>query len=325
MEKTTQWGILGLGKIAHKFTQDLLLVPGNQLAAVGSRDAETAAAFARQYGARQAYGNYEALLADPAVEIIYVATPHDSHAQWSIAALEAGKHVLCEKPLAVNRKQVDAMLEAARRNNRFLMEGLWSRFNPSIQQSLKLIEQETIGPVNYFNIDFNFYSDAPVESRVFNPELAGGALLDIGIYPVFLAYLLWGKPEQILASARFHDSGADAQTSIIFRYPQGFANLMCGFLSKSDMVAKIYGTRGSIFIDTRWHEAKGFTLHVGDKSQHFSLPTPGNGFTFEIEECQQCLAEGRLESELWSHRNSLDLIDLLDEIRGQIGLKYPFE
>ncbi|MBL7774610.1 MAG: Gfo/Idh/MocA family oxidoreductase, partial [Saprospiraceae bacterium] len=137
MEKTTQWGILGLGKIAHKFTQDLLLVPGNQLAAVGSRDAETAAAFARQYGARQAYGNYEALLADPAVEIIYVATPHDSHAQWSIAALEAGKHVLCEKPLAVNRKQVDAILEAARRNNRFLMEGLWSRFNPSIQQSLK--------------------------------------------------------------------------------------------------------------------------------------------------------------------------------------------
>lgn len=323
--KTLGWGIIGLGKIAHKFTQDILLVPGNTVAAVASRDLKKAGTFAHEYAAGKAHGTYDALFQDPTVDIVYIATPHDTHAQLSIAALNAGKHVLCEKPLGVNREQVAQIIDAARKNQRFLMEGLWSRFNPTIQACLQLIREKAIGTVNYINADFNFYTNAPEDSRILNMHLAGGALLDIGIYPAFLAYAILGKPEAILASARFHKTGVDQQTSAILKYPGGFANIMCGIQSKSDMVAKIYGPEGSISIDARWHEAQGFTLQSGEKTQKFSLPTPGNGFTFEIEECQRCIRSGKLESELWSQQNSLDLIEILDEIRAQVGLVYPFE
>lgn len=322
---TLRWGILGLGNIAHQFTKDLLLVPGNTLSAVASRDIQKAKEFASLYGAPQAYGTYEALFEDREVDIIYIGTPHDSHAQLSTAALNAGKHLLCEKPLAVNRKQVQQIIDAARKNQRFMMEALWSRFNPSIQAALQLIENKAIGEVNYINADFNFNTSAPDENRIFNMDLAGGALLDIGIYPVFLAYAIWGKPEQILASARFHRTGSDLQTSAILKYPQGFANIMCGVQSKSDMVAKIYGTQGHIFIDSRWHEAQGYAIQANGKTEKVSLPTLGKGFTYEIEECQRCIQSGELESKFWSQRNSLDLMEILDEIRALIGLKYPFE
>lgn len=320
-----RWGIIGLGRIAHKFTQDILLVPGNTVYAVASRDVNKARDFASTYRADRAYGTYEALFQDPAVDIVYIATPHDTHAALSIAALQAGKHVLCEKPLAVNRRQAAQVVEEAQKNQRFLMEGLWSRFNPSIQACLRLIRENAIGAVNYIHADFNFHTTAPDDSRIFNLDLAGGALLDIGIYPVFLAYAIWGRPEQILASARFHRTGSDLQTSAILKYPHGFANIMCGVQCKSDMVAQIYGPDGHIFLDSRWHEAQGYTLQQGENAQHFSLPTPGNGFTYEIEECQRCVQAGQLESALWSPHDSLELMGILDEIRDQIGLKYPFE
>ena len=193
------------------------------------------------------------------------------------------------------------------------------------RSSVSHIQNKDIGDVNFISADFSFYGDAAPESRLFNVELAGGALLDIGVYPIFLSYLILGYPEDIVAKAIKHATGADLQTSAILKYKQGFSNIMCGFGSDSDMVAKIFGTQGRISIDNIWHEAEGYKIEKEGGVEAFSLPTKGKGFTYEIEECLQCIAEGKIESEKWSHQDSLNLISICDEIRSQIGLKYPFE
>ena len=327
--KTINWGIIGLGSIANSFAKDLALVPNAHLKGVASRTKKKAKEFAKEHHAEKAYGSYEKLFKDASIDIIYIATPHDSHAALSIAAMKAGKAVLCEKPLAVNAKQVKKMIKTAKKQKVFMMEAFWSKFNPSVKQCIDLAKSGRIGEVNYVNADFCFYKDAPAESRMFNLDLAGGSLLDVGVYPVFLAYSIFGKPEKILATARFHETGADIQTAAILKYKQGIANVFCGFVSESDTVAKIYGTKGRIYIDSRWHEAQSYRIVDGPNSNHNQeivvKPTRGKGFFYEIQECMQCLQEGKLESEEWSHKNSLELITIVDEIRAQCGLKYPFE
>lgn len=329
--KTPRWGIVGLGKIARHFIHDLQLIDNVKIGAVASRTLEKAKIFAAEYGVPKAYGSYADLFADPDIDIIYIATPHDSHAKISIEAMNAGKHVLCEKPLGVNRKEVVEMVATAQKNQVFLMEAFWARFNPSIQAVSELIKNGAIGDVNYINVDFTYYREDTPDSRMLNMDLAGGSLMDMGVYPCFLAYLIFGKPEQILAAARFHETGADLQTSAIFKYKNGMANVMSGFASESDMVAKIYGTKGRIYLNRTWHETESYTIEMGNKadgnytSETINLPTKGKGFTYEILECINCLQNGEVESKLWSHQNSLDLLSITDEIRNQIELKYPFE
>ena len=329
MNKSINWGILGLGNIAHQFVKDALLVREANVVAAASRSLDKAAAFCEQYQIPKAYGNYADLITDESIDILYIATPHHNHALWTMAAMNAGKHVLCEKPLAVNQQQVDYMIKSAKSNKVFLMEAFWSRFNPSIQSCLAKIQAGEIGSVNYVNADFSFFRDDPPDSRMLNMDLAGGSLLDMGVYPIFLAYVLFGRPKEVLAAAHFHDTGADLQTAVILKFDQGLANLYSGFRSQSDMVAKIYGTTGRIYIQPNWHETQGYTLIKGNdgecKEENFEYPTKGKGFTYEIEACHQCLWAGKLESELWSHQNSRDLIMITDEIRKQIDLKYPFE
>ncbi len=321
-----KWGILGLGKIANSFTKDLLLLENGHLQAVASRSAEKAQDFAQKYGAKTAHSTYEALFADSEVDIIYIATPHDSHAEWSIAAMNAGKHVLCEKPLAINKQQVQTMINAARKNKVFLMEALWSRFNPSIRAVLDLVQQGEIGKLRHIEANFCFSRpNAPAETRLFNLDLAGGSLLDVGIYPTFLSYLILGYPQQILATANLHATGADLQTAAIFKYEDAIAQMMCGFASNSDTVAKINGEEGSIHIHSKWHETQGYSILKDGKEKIISLPTNGKGFTYEIQECIQCLQNGQLESKLWTHQNSLDLMSMMDDIRAQIGVIYPSE
>ncbi len=276
------WGIIGLGNIAHQFIKDLLLVEGTRVEAVASRSESKATTFAEKYQVAKAYENYEAILKDPNIDIIYIATPHNSHEPLSIAALKAGKHVLCEKPLAVNQQQVQNMVEVAKQEQRFLMEAFWSKFNPSIQQCLEIIKAKTIGEVNYVNADFTFYREDSDDSRMLNMDLAGGSLLDMGVYPVFLTYAIFGKPEQILATGRFHQTGADIQTAAILKFKGGIANILSGFASQSDMVAKIYGTNGRIFIHPYWHETQGYTLIEGNNGQYkttkITLPTKRQRF-----------------------------------------------
>ena len=320
-----RWGIVGLGNIAHQFVKDLQILDEHVVWAAASRSMAKAKAFAGQYGIENSYGEYASVFEDEEVDIVYIATPHDSHMDLSIQAMDAGKHVLCEKPLAVNGVQAQRMVDAARRNKVFLMEAFWTRFNPSIVEVLELLKNGEIGEVNYLNADFSFFRNDPDESRMLNMDLAGGSLLDMGVYPVFLAYAIFGKPLQVFATARTHHTGADLQTAAILKYDSAIANLMSGFKSESDMVAKIYGTEGSVFIDRVWHESQGYRVVKDGKVKQFSRPTLGKGFTYEIQECRNCIKNQKLESDLWSHRNSLDLVSITDQIRQQTGVIYPFE
>ena len=324
--KIIKWGIIGCGNIANKFASDLALIEDAELFAVASRSEKRAKEFQQKHHANKSYSNYEELLADEDINIVYIATPHISHAKWSIKAMEQGKHVLCEKPLALNKKETTDILETSKRTNQFFMEALWTRFNPSFVAIKKLIDEGVIGDVKYINADFSFKADKPLDGRVLNLELGGGAILDIGIYPAFLTYSLLGIPEEILAKSIFHEvTKCDMQTSMIFQYSNAQAVLYSSFASKSAMTAKISGTEGQIHIPDPWHVPQGFTLIKNDQEKYFDLPTTGIGFSHEIIECHQCIRENSIESKIWSHQNSMDLISILDSVREQIGLKYPQE
>lgn len=326
MGKKIRWGIVGLGRIAKLFADDLLLVRDAELVAVASTNMERAKAFAAQYGVSDFYDNYEDLFHNEAVDVVYIATLHHTHASVSIAAMNRQKHVLCEKPIAVNAKDAKDMVEASKKNHVFFMEAFWSRFNPSIVKARELIMAGEIGKLRYINAEFTFYKlDDNPKSRSLNIDLAGGSLLDMGVYPVFLSYLMLGKPLEITARSKFFHTGAEIQTAMIFDYPEAQALLYSGFANNTDMKAKICGEEGEIFIHPTWHETQGFSLvKKGSKKDHF-LPTLGKGFAHEICEVNRCIANRQLESKLWSHQNSLDLIAIIDEVRQKTKIKFPFE
>ncbi|WP_317167656.1 Gfo/Idh/MocA family oxidoreductase [Flagellimonas sp. HSM57] len=321
-----KWGIIGPGNIAKKFVADLLLFDDVEIGAVASRALDKAQGFAEEYGIGNAYGSYEELFKASTSNIVYIATPHNYHKELAIKAMEYGKHVLCEKPLGVSKLEVEEIIAVAKKNKVFLMEGLWSRFNPSIKKIKTLIDTGTIGELAYLHADFAFYGlNRDEKSRILNPDLASGSLLDIGIYPIFLAYLLLGKPDNIHAFSNFHTNGTELQTSMIFQYPAAQAVLYSGLTSRSKMEAEISGSKGSIYIHPRWHEANGFSLEKDGSTDDCILPMEGNGFVHEIREVHHCLKTGKLESELWTHQNSLDLSELLDNVRAITGIKFPFE
>ncbi|WP_136465331.1 Gfo/Idh/MocA family protein [Flagellimonas onchidii] len=326
MEREIRWGIIGPGNIARKFTSDLQMVDNAKIAAVASRNLERAKSFASDYHIENIFDSYDHLFTSDTVDVVYIATPHNFHKDLAIRAMKNGKHVLCEKPLGINKKEVEEIIQASRENNVFMMEGLWSRFNPSIHKIKELVDSKEIGEVTYINADFAFYGlDRSEDSRVLNLDLASGSLLDIGIYPIFLAYLFLGMPDEIHASSNFHSNGTEIQTSMIFQYPNAQAILYSGLTSDSKMEAKISGTKGEVVIPTRWHEADGYSLIKQKEIQKFELPRKGNGFVHEILEVHKCLVSNKLKSNLWSHKNSLELVELMDIIRNKTGIKFPFE
>lgn len=326
MEEKIRWGIVGPGKIAHSFAQDLALVPDGRLEAVASRNLQRATEFAKEYGAVKTFDSYEALFVCKDVDVVYIATPHNYHEEHSIAAMDHGKHVLCEKPLGINLKQVNRMIASSIKNNVFLMEALWSRFNPSIQKTKELVDTGKIGTLSYLHADFAFYAlDRSEQGRLLNTELAGGSLLDIGIYPIFLSYLLLGMPKKIQSASKLYKTGVELQTSMIFEYENAQAMLYSGLNSKSEMKAEISGSEGSIFIHPRWHEAQGISLEKEGQLEEIALPTTGKGYTYEIEEVHRCLRNGKTQSDIWSHQNSIDLITLLDTVRNQNNIKFTFD
>jgi len=326
MDGKIRWGIVGPGKIARKFTADVLLLKDAQVTAVASRNLERAKEFAATFGIANAFGSYSELFDSNKVDIVYIATPHRFHKELAINAMRSGKHVLCEKPLGINPKEVEAMIAVAKSENVFLMEGLWSRFNPSIQKAKQLVDSGEVGPVSYVHADFAFYAlDRSMESRLLNPKLASGSLLDIGIYPVFLTYLLLGVPKKIHAYGNFIENGTEIQTSILFKYDEALSVMYSSLMGESKMEAEISGRKGGIFIHPRWHEAKGLTVKIENESTEFSLPMEGNGFVNEIREVHKCLKNNKVQSDMWSLTNSLELNMLLFEIRSQIGAIFPFE
>lgn len=326
MDGKIRWGIIGPGKIAHSFVRDLKLVRDAELTAVASRSQEKAAAFGREYNVANCFGNYEELFRSDVADVLYIATPHTSHAQLSIAAMNHGKHVLCEKPMGVSIKEVRAMTDAARKNKVFLMEALWSRFNPSIRKVKQLVDEGAIGTVYYLRADFGFYAlDRELSGRLLNPALAGGSLLDIGIYPAFLAYLFLGNPDRIQSSSKFLENGVETQTSMILDYPGSQAQLYSGLTCRTGMEAEIGGSEGTIYLHPRWHETQGYSIEKDGQTTAYEMPTLGKGYSHEIEEVNLCLRAGKTESDLWSLQNSADLISLLDEVRRQNTIVFPFE
>lgn len=326
MKSKTRWGIIGPGKIAQNFANDLMLVEDAELTAVASRNEERAQEFATTFQIPNVFSSYQTLFDSDTADVLYIATPHTFHKDLAIRAMKAGKHVLCEKPLGINTKEVSEMIKVAKENNVFLMEALWSRFNPTIQKVKKLTDEGVLGDLKYVHADFAFYAlDRPLDSRLLDPSLAGGTLLDIGIYPVFLAYLFLGKPKGIKAVSNFNEIGTEIQTSIIFQYDNAQAILFSSFANDSKSNAQIAGTKGSVSIKHRFHESQGLTLYTDQESKDIELPTTGKGYTYEIIEVNKCLAENRLESDLWSHKDSINLISLLDEIRTKNDIRFPFE
>ncbi|MCK8521747.1 Gfo/Idh/MocA family oxidoreductase [Aquimarina sp. D1M17] len=316
-----RWGILGLGNIANQFAKDMALVPDAELVAVGSRSMDKAVDFAQKYGAQRAYNTYDQVINDGEVDIIYIATPHNSHAELTIQSLNAGKHVLCEKPVALNFSETVKMVEASKTNGKFFMEAFWTRFNPSIREVYSKVDQNEIGDIKYINADFAF-NIGVATGRMIDPLLGGGSLMDMGVYPLFLSYLVLGKPKEILAASNFYATGADKQTSIILQYQDAQAVLHSSFVSPSDMKATVSGTEGRIRINSIWHETQSYTVIKNNHEVDYHFPTKGKGFTYEIEECHRCIHEKKLESDLWSHEDSLNLIQMVDEVRKQTGLEF---
>ena len=320
----TRWGILGPGRIAHKFAQDLLTLPNAQLYAVASSDQQRANEFAEVYNIPHAFGAYEDLLTLPDLDVVYVSTPHVKHHENVMMLLNGGKAVLGEKPFAMNSEQVREMVETARKKGVFLMEALWSRWMPGIEFALDLLKSKAIGKVISVKADFGFRAPFLPEKRLFNKELGGGSLLDIGIYPLFLAYLILGKPTTIKASATFSTTGVDEQCGMVLTYADGqIALLDSTILAATDCIGLIQGEIGQIRINSRFHETKGLTLKRDDQpATPFVFNRTTHGYDYEAQHVMHCLAEGRTESPVWTLDDSLNLMALLDAVRAEAGIVY---
>lgn len=324
MPKTFNWGIIGAGRIARKFANDLKTIKNTQLHAIASRSQERAQTFADEFEAPFAYGSYEELLDCPGLNAIYVATRHTGHAAASLLCLEKGIPVLCEKPFAMNTREVQQMIDMARRTDTFLMEAIWTRFLPTTLKALEWIAEGRIGEVDSVKADFGFRAEKNLEGRLFNKLLGGGSLLDIGIYPVFLSLLILGKPKEIIAHGVIGDTGVDEEMAAILKYDQGkMALLHSNIRADTKTEAFIYGSKGVIHIHSRWHEPTSMSLLLpGERPEDFSFDYSCIGYAYEAEEVMACLSAGKKESDALPLSFSLELIQLLDAIRQKIGLQY---
>lgn len=325
MGKIFNWGIIGLGKIARKFAEDLQKTPHTKLHAVASRNIDKAKNFAHEYEVQHAFGSYEALMTCPDLDAIYIATPHVMHCVNTLLCLNHKIPVLCEKPFAMNGGEVQQMISTAKENDTFLMEAIWTRFFPSILKILEIVKSGTIGDLVMLKADFGFKATVDFESRLYNRDLGGGSLLDIGIYPLFLAQLLFGKPSEIKAFAQIGETGIDENCSMLLRFSENqHAVLDSTIVNDTPTVAHIYGTKGRIKIHRRWHEANRFTLFIeGKDPEEFSFDHEGcRGYRFEIEEVMRCVQAGKKESGVLPLSFSRDLMELLDAVRKEIGLEY---
>lgn len=328
INKTIRWGILGCGRIAGKFASDLRLVEDAVLAAVASRDKLNADSFGKASGADHVYYSYEELANSKDVDIVYVATPHGLHFEHVMLCLQHDKAVLCEKAFAINAKQATVMIETARKKNLFLMEALWSKFIPSYQKMMQMIEEGKLGKINNVLINFGFIPQAPVAARIFDPALGGGTLLDIGVYNVFFALSALGKPHSIEACMTPAATGVDEQCAVLFRYNNGaIAQLFSSFSSHLPTEANISGDRGRLLLGHRFYAPEstlGYYPGRYDTKQIVEVEkVKGWGYHYEIAHAGECLRKGLTESPVITHADTLLLMETLDEIREKAGLRYP--
>jgi predicted dehydrogenase len=322
-----RWGILGPGRIARKFAQGLASLPDADLVAVGSRSLDRAKAFGMDFGVPRCHGSYEQLAADPEVDLIYVATPHPFHRENTILALRAGKHVLCEKPFAVNARQAADMIAVARDCGLFLMEAMWTRFLPVTRKVREWLDAGAIGQVRQFTADLGFCGPPDPSGRLLNPALAGGALLDVGIYTVSYASMLFGGPPADLhALAHMGTTGVDEQTAMVLSYPEGqLALLSCAVRTNTPQDGRIDGTAGRIRIPGFWRSTGAVLEAQGKEPERFDADFGDLGLSYQAAEAMRCVRTGQCESPVMPLGETLQIAETLDTIRARIGLGYPGE
>ena len=319
-----RWGILATGAIARKFTADLHASGVGRAVACGSRTIEGARAFALEFGIPRAYGSYGELARDTEVEAVYVATPHNFHLEDALACLRSRKAVLCEKPLTVNTKQATQLFDAAEENGVFLMEALWTYFLPALVQARRWWTEGAIGEIRLIQADFGYRSAYDPLGRIYNPALAGGALLDVGVYPLSLAQLVAGnKTPRVKAAARMAPSGVDESTSMLVDWHSGIrAHLSCSVGLETPHQAKIYGTEGTITLPDFW-KAKTAILENSGRRLIFEDGRTTAGYDYEALAVAEAVRAGRKEDPIVSRAFSLRLASTMDSIRKQIGVVYP--
>ena len=320
------WGILGPGGIAKAFAEDLKRLDGHSIAAVGSRTLSNAQSFANTFGGT-AYGSYEELVADPQVDAIYVATPHPAHKENVILALNAGKPVLCEKPFAVNATEAQQMVDAANKNGVALMEAMWARFLPHYAQVREIIQSGVLGKIHTIQADHGQRLADQNIPRLVEPALAGGALLDLGIYPVSFAHMILGNPSKITSSAVITDKGVDAQTSMIFDYASGAqAVLNTTMIEQTPCRAVVAGLHGWLEIDRTFYNPASMRVVLNDgATTEYPSSYVGHGLREQAEVFKQLVTSGQQQSQILNWQDTVDIMKTLDQVRSQIGLKYPFE
>ncbi len=320
------WGILGPGGIARAFAKDLTLLEGHTIGAVGSRSIDNAHSFAKDFGGT-AYASYEELVKDPTIDAIYVATPHPAHHDNVILALDAGKPVLCEKPFAVNAREAQAMVDAAAKNKVALMEAMWARFLPHYSKVREIVASGVLGPILSIHSDHGQRLADQNIPRLVEPHLAGGALLDLGIYPISFAHMILGNPASITSSAIMTNKGVDAQTSMIFSYENGAQSVLTTtMIEQTPCRAVVAGLHGWLEIDRTFYNPASMrvVLNDGTVTQYPNTYT-GHGLREQAESFKQLVESGKVQSEILSWQDTIDIMKTMDAVREQIGLKYPFE
>ena len=320
------WGFIGAGAIANRFMAGLMQVPDAYLAAVSSRTYERAERFAGKYNAK-VYKSTEELIADEDVDIVYVATPHTVHRENTLMAIEMGKPVLCEKPMAPNAKMVTEMVQAARKKRVYLMEAMWTRFFPAMQKVREWLDEGRIGKVQFVTADFGYYEEEDPSKIIFDPNTAGGSLLDVGIYPIAFAFMVFGKkPNRITGLADMASTGVDAAMGCTLGFEGGgLALLYSAMNAETPQVAEIIGQKGRIVIPQFWSPREAHLYIGGELIESFKGDHEGEGYQFEIAAVQEDIRNGRLENELMPLDESIAIAEVMDELRSQWGLVYPFE
>ena len=320
-----RWGVIGPGRIARKFASDLKAVEGFELYAVASRTG--AENFVREFDVPVEHSSYQALVDDPQVDGVYIATPHNFHFEQADLCLEAGKPVLCEKPLTVNAQQAASLIERSRKNKVFLMEALWSRYLPIYQAVRKLLDDGVIGMVLAIQSSFCFVANQDPAGRWLNPELAGGTLLDLGVYPIAISqWVIQANPVRVQSQAVLNSTGVDVLIAANLQYPSGAVSQFTSSLihqARNDL--GIHGSKGNIYLQEPFWEAARAILDIDGKETVLHEPFRSQGFEYQIEEAVRCIREGRLESPSMTHADTLSNLQVMDLIREQIGVKYPFE
>ena len=328
MAKTIRWGIIGAGHIAAKFAYGLKAVPDAELVAIGSRTEDKAEAFAKEFDIRRAHGSYDKLANDPDVDVVYIATPHTFHMENTLLCIKAGKAVLCEKPFTINAAQAERMVEAAGKAGVFLMEAMWTRFLPLVIKIRQWLKEELVGPVHILQANLGFGAHLDPQSRGLNLELGGGALLDLGVYPISFASMVFGQtPQAVTGLADLGPTGADEQSAMILRYSKGqLALLACAFKTQMLNGAVIYGSKGTIKIHPSFGcPEKATILLEGKPERTVEMPFESNGYNYEAAEVINCMRAGKLQSDVMPLAETVAIMKTMDELRLQWGLKYPME